>query len=164
MDDFKMNLYEHEIYVFSPKGELFKLPKGATVLDFAYSIHTNLGNKCVGAKVDGKDVPIRYELKSGDQVEIQTGSNQTPKQDWIKYVVTSKARNKIKQTLKEAELKQAEFGKENLKRRMKNRKIEYDEGLLMRVIKKLKFKTVTEFYAAVGAEQVEVNQVIDLYL
>lgn len=164
MDDFKMNLYEHEIYVFTPKGELFKLPKGATVLDFAYSIHTNLGDKCVGAKVDGKNVPIRYELKSGDQVEIQTGSNQTPKQDWINYVVTSKARNKIKQTLKEAELKQAEFGKENLKRRMKNRKIEFDEGILMRVIKKLKFKTVTEFFAAVGAEQVEVNQVIDLYL
>jgi len=164
MDDFKMNLYEHEIYVFTPKGELFKLPKGATVLDFAYSIHTNLGNKCVGAKVDGKNVPIRYVLKSGDQVEIQTGSNQTPKQDWINYVVTSKARNKIKQTLKEAELKQAEFGKENLKRRMKNRKIEYDEGHLMRVIKKLKFKTVTEFFAAVGAEQVEVNQVLEMYL
>ncbi|HET9572088.1 MAG TPA: RelA/SpoT family protein [Bacteroidales bacterium] len=164
MDDFKMNLYEHEIYVFTPKGELFKLPKGATVLDFAYSIHTNLGSKCVGAKVDGKNVPIRYELKSGDQVEIQTGSNQTPKQDWINYVVTSKARNKIKQTLKEAELKQAEFGKENLKRRMKNRKVEYDESILMRVIKKLKFKTVTEFFAAVGAEQVEVNQVIEMYL
>ena len=164
MDDFKMNLYEHEIYIFSPKGELYKLPKGATVLDFAYSIHTNLGNKCVGAKVDGRNVPIRYELKSGDQVEIQTGSNQTPKQDWVNYVVTSKARNKIKQTLKEAELKQAEFGKENLKRRMKNRKIEYDEGNLMRVIKKLKFKTVTEFYAAVGAEQIEVNQVIEMYL
>lgn len=163
MDDFKMNLYEHEIYVFSPKGELYKLPKGATVLDFAYSIHTNLGNKCVGAKVDGKNVPIRYELKSGDQVEIQTGSNQTPKQDWINYVVTSKARNKIKQTLKEAELKQAEFGKENLKRRMKNRKIEYDEGILMRVIKKLKFKTVTEFYAALGAENLEMPLVLEMY-
>jgi GTP pyrophosphokinase len=164
MDDFKMNLYEHEIYVFTPKGELFKLPKGATVLDFAYSIHTNLGSKCVGAKVDGKNVPIRYELKSGDQVEIQTGSNQTPKQDWINYVVTSKARNKIKQTLKEAELKQAEFGKENLKRRMKNRKVDYDEANLMRVIKKLKYKTVTEFFAAVGNEQLDINQVIELYL
>ncbi|HEY5500283.1 MAG TPA: TGS domain-containing protein, partial [Bacteroidales bacterium] len=95
MDDFKMNLYEHEIYVFTPKGELFKLPKGATVLDFAYGIHTNLGSKCVGARVNGKNVPIRYELKSGDQVEIQTGSNQSPKQDWVNFVVTSKARNKI---------------------------------------------------------------------
>jgi len=164
MDDFKMNLYEHEIYVFTPKGELYKLPKGATVLDFAYSIHTNLGSKCVGAKVDGKNVPIRYELKSGDQVEIQTGANQTPKQDWVNFVVTSKARNKIRQTLKEAALKQAEFGKDNLRRRMKNRKIEYDESILMRVIKKLKFKTVTDFFAEIGAERLDVNQVIDLYL
>jgi len=164
MDDFKMNLYEHEIYVFTPKGELFKLPKGATVLDFAYGIHTNLGSKCVGARVNGKNVPIRYELKSGDQVEIQTGSNQSPKQDWVNFVVTSKARNKIRQTLKEAELKQAEFGKDNLRRRMKNRKIEYDEGLLMKVIKKLKFKTVTDFFAEIGTERLEVNHVIDLYL
>jgi GTP diphosphokinase / guanosine-3',5'-bis(diphosphate) 3'-diphosphatase len=164
MDDFKMNLYEHEIYVFSPKGELYKLPKGATVLDFAYSIHSTLGNRCVGAKVDNKNVPIRYELKSGDQVEIQTGANQTPKQDWVNYVVTSKARNKIRQTLKEAELKQAEFGKENLKRRMKNRKIEYDEAILMRVIKKFKFKTVTDFFSEVGAERIDINQVLELYL
>jgi len=164
MDDFKMNLYEHEIYVFTPKGELFKLPKGATVLDFAYGIHTSLGSKCVGAMVNGKNVPIRHELKSGDQVEIQTGSNQSPKQDWVNFVVTSKARNKIRQTLKETELKQAEFGKDNLRRRMKNRKIEYDEGLLMKVIKKLKFKTVTDFFAEIGTERLEVNHVIDLYL
>jgi len=163
MDDFRMNLYEHEIYVFTPKGELHKLPKGSTVLDFAYSIHTNLGSKCVGAKVDGKNVPIRYELKSGDQVEIQTSNNQTPKQDWVNFVVTSKARNKIRQTLKEAELKQAEFGKENLRRRMKNRKIDYDESMLMKVIKKLKFKTVTDFFAEIGTERLEVNHVIDLY-
>lgn len=164
MDDFKMDLYTDEIFVFTPKGEVHKLPSGATVLDFAYSIHTNLGNRCVGAKVDGKNVPIRYILKSGDQVEIQTGSNQTPKQDWVNYVVTSKARNKIRQTLKEAELKAAEFGKENLKRRMKNRKIEYDESTLMKVIKKLKFKTVTDFFAEIGAERLDVNPVIDLYL
>lgn len=164
MDDFKMNLYEDEIYIFTPKGELCKLPKGATVLDFAYNIHTNLGSKCVGARVDGKNVPIRYELKSGDQVEIQTNVNQSPKQDWINFVVTSKARNKIRQTLKEAALKQAEFGKENLRRRMKNRKIDYDESLLMKVIKKQKFKTVTDFFAEIGAERLDVNQVIDMYL
>ena len=164
MDNFKMNLYEDEIYVFSPKGELYKLPKGATVLDFAYGIHSSLGNKCVGAKVDGKNVPIRYLLKNGDQVEIQSGANQTPKQDWINYVVTAKARNKIRQTLKEAALKEADFGKESLRRRMKNRKIEYDEGLLMRVIKKLKYKTVTDFYAEIGSERLDVNQVLDSYL
>lgn len=164
MDDFKMDLYADEVYVFTPKGEVHKLPKGATVLDFAYSIHTNLGNKCVGAKVDGKNVPIRYALKSGDQVQIQTGANQTPKQDWVNYVCTTKARNKIRQTLKEAALKEAEFGKESLKRRLKNRKIDYDEGLLMKVIKKLKFKTVTDFFAEIGAERLDVNPVIDLYL
>ena len=164
MDDFKMNLFSDEIYVFTPKGEVHKLPKGATVLDFAYGIHSGLGNKCVGAKVDGKNVPIRYVLKSGDQIEIQTGANQTPKQDWVNYVVTSKARNKIRQTLKEADLKQAEFGKDNLRRKMKNRKIDYDEGILMKVIKKLKFKTVTDFFAEVGAERLDVNTVIDMYL
>ncbi|MDP4277024.1 MAG: RelA/SpoT family protein, partial [Bacteroidota bacterium] len=164
MDDFKMNLYSDEIYVFTPKGEVHKLPKGATVLDFAYGIHTNLGNRCVGAKVDGKNVPIRYELKSGDQVEIQTGANQTPKQDWINYVVTTKARSCIRQTLKEVALKQAEFGKENLRRRMKNRKIEYDEGQMMKVIKKMKYKTVTDFFAEIGADRLDVNPVIDLYL
>ncbi|MDP4278195.1 MAG: TGS domain-containing protein, partial [Bacteroidota bacterium] len=164
MDDFKMNLYSDEIYVFTPKGEVHKLPKGATVLDFAYGIHTNLGNRCVGAKVDGKNVPIRYELKSGDQVEIQTGANQTPKQDWVNYVVTTKARSCIRQTLKEVALKQAEFGKENLRRRMKNRKIEYDEGQMMKVIKKMKFKTVTDFFAEIGADRLDVNPVIDLYL
>jgi GTP pyrophosphokinase len=134
------------------------------VLDFAYSIHTNLGNKCVGAKVDGKNVPIRYALKSGDQVEIQTGANQTPKQDWVNYVVTSKARNRIRQTLKEVALKEAEFGKENLRRRMKNRKIEYDESTLMKVVKKLKFKTVTDFFAEIGSERLDVNDVIETYL
>jgi len=164
MDDFKMDLFSDEIYVFSPKGEVYKLPKGATVLDFAYSIHSNVGNKCVGARIENKNVPIRYVLKSGDQVEIQTGVNQMPKQDWVNYVMTSKARNKIRQTLKEIALKEAEFGKENLRRRMKNRKIEYDESILMKVIKKLKFKTVTDFYAEIGTDRLDVNPVIDLYL
>ena len=86
MDAFKLELYEKEIYVFTPKGELCKLPAGATVLDFAYSIHTDLGNKCVGAMVNGKNVPIRYPLKNGDAVEIQSGSNQSPKQDWLNPV------------------------------------------------------------------------------
>jgi len=164
MDDFKMSLFSDEIYVFTPKGEVHKLPKGSTVLDFAYSIHTNLGNKCVGANVNSKNVPIRYVLQSGDQIKIQTGSNQTPKQDWINYVVTSKARNRIRQTLKEQALKEAEFGKDNLRRKMKNRKIEYDEGLLMKVIKKLRYKTVTDFFAELGVEKLDVNTVIDLYL
>jgi GTP pyrophosphokinase len=98
MDDFKMDLFTDEVYVFTPKGALHKLPKGATVLDFAYSIHSELGNKCIGARINGNMVSIKQVLQSGDQVEILTNSNQTPKQDWLSFVVTSKARNKIRQT------------------------------------------------------------------
>jgi GTP pyrophosphokinase len=164
MDDFKMSLFSDEIYVFTPKGEVHKLPKGATVLDFAYGIHTGLGSKCVGARIDGKNVPIRHVLKSGDQIEIQTGSNQSPKQDWINFVVTSKAKNRIRQTLKENALKEAEFGKESLQRRMKNRKIDFDEGLVSKAMKRLKFKTITDFFAEIGSGRLDVNDVIDLYL
>ena len=164
MDAFKLELYEKEIYVFTPKGELCKLPAGATVLDFAYSIHTDLGNKCVGAMVNGKNVPIRYPLKNGDAVEIQSGSNQRPKQDWLNYVVTARARNRIKQTLKEQTQKQAEYGREILQRRMKNRKLEFDEGVMTKVVRKFKYKTLTDFHAALGTEQLDLNQVIDQYV
>jgi GTP pyrophosphokinase len=164
MDAFKLELYEKEIYVFTPKGELCKLPAGATVLDFAYSIHTDLGNKCVGAMVNGKNVPIRYPLKNGDAVEIQSGSNQSPKQDWLNYVVTARARNRIKQTLKEQTQKQAEYGREILQRRMKNRKLEFDEGVMTKVVRKFKYKTLTDFHAALGTEQLDLNQVIDQYV
>ncbi|MBO5719380.1 MAG: bifunctional (p)ppGpp synthetase/guanosine-3',5'-bis(diphosphate) 3'-pyrophosphohydrolase [Bacteroidales bacterium] len=163
-DDFKMEMYSDEIYIFTPKGELFKLPAGATVLDFAYAIHTNLGNKCVGAKVNDKNVPIRYRLKSGDSVEIQTGNNQQPKQDWLNFVVTSRARNKIKQTLKENVQKLAEFGRDALMRRMKNRKIEFEEPYLMRLVKRFKHKTVTDFFAAIGEGRLDTNLVIEAYL
>lgn len=163
-DDFKMEMYSDEIYIFTPKGELFKLPAGATVLDFAYAIHTNLGNKCVGAKVNDRNVPIRYHLKSGDSVEIQTGNNQQPKQDWLNFVVTSRARNKIKQTLKENVQKLAEFGRDALMRRLKNRKIEFEEPFLMRLVKRFKHKTVTDFFAAIGEGRLDTNLVIEAYL
>ncbi len=162
--DFKMDLYDEEIFVFTPKGDLFKLPKNATVLDFAFAIHTTLGSKCVSAKINGKNVTIRHRLKSGDQVNIQTSPNQSPKQDWLNFVVTSKARIKIKQSLKEAETKQAEFAKELLNRRFKNRKIEEDESILMRLIQKIGYKKVTDFYADIAAEKLDVNTVIDQYL
>ena len=161
--DFKLGLYDEEIFVFTPKGDLFKLPKGATVLDFAFAIHTKLGSKCVSAKINGKNVPIKYRLKSGDQVELQTSPNQSPKQDWLSFVVTSKARTKIKQTLKEEATKQVEFAKELLKRRFKNRKIEEDEAQLMRLIKKMGYKTVTDFYVEIANDRLEVNNVIDQY-
>ncbi|MEA4905098.1 MAG: RelA/SpoT family protein [Petrimonas sp.] len=164
LGDFKLNLYEEEIFVFTPKGDLFKLPKGASVLDFAFAIHSKLGSTCVSGKVNGKNVPIKHLLKSGDQVEINTSSHQTPKQDWLNYVVTSKAKTRIRQLLKEEAGKQVDIAKEMLSRRMKNRKIDLDDPLLMQLIKKLKYKTVTDFYIDIAAEKLEVNWVIDRYL
>lgn len=162
--DFKMDLYDDEIFVFTPKGDLFKLPQGATVLDFAFAIHTKLGSKCVSGKVNGKNVTIRHKLQSGDQVGILTSQSQTPKQDWLNFVCTTKARVKIKQSLKEQATRQVEFAKELLHRRFKNRKIEEDESLLMRLIKKKGFKNVTNFYAEIANENLDVNTVIDQYL
>ena len=164
MKEFKMDLYDKEVFVFTPKGDLYKLPKGATILDFAFLIHTGLGSKCVGAIVNGKNQTIRYELKSGDTIEILTSPAQSPKQDWLNIVSTSKARVKIKQALKESQFKEAEFGKELLQRRFKNRKIEMDEALMMRLIKKLGFKTATDFYYALASEHLDVNVVFDSYL
>lgn len=162
--DFKMDLYDDEIFVFTPKGDLFRLPKNATVLDFSFAIHTRVGEKCISGKVNGKNVSIKYKLQSGDQVEILTSPNQSPKQDWLNIAITSKARVKIKQSLKEQAAKQVEFAKELLQRRFKNRKIEEDEALLMRLIKKMGFKNVTAFYAEIADERLDVNTVIDQYL
>ena len=160
----KLDVFSGEVFVFTPKGDLYKLPKGATILDFAFLIHTGLGSKCVGAIVNGKNQTIRYELKSGDTIEILTSPAQSPKQDWLNIVSTSKARVKIKQALKESQFKEAEFGKELLQRRFKNRKIEMDEALMMRLIKKLGFKTATDFYYALASEHLDVNVVFDSYL
>ena len=164
LSDFKMGLYEDEIFVFTPKGDLFRLPKNATVLDFAFAVHTSVGSKCVSAKINGKNVTIKQKLRSGDQVDIITSPNQNPKQDWLTFVVTSKARIRIKQSLKEQAAKQVEFSKELLHRRFKNRKIEEDEPKLMRMIKKMGYKTITDFYADIADEKLDINTVIDQYL
>ena len=164
MDQFKLDLYKDEVFVFSPKGDLYKLPKGATVLDFAFSIHSNLGCRCTGAKVNGKNVQLRQKLNSGDQVEIMTSGTQTPKRDWLNFVTTSKARNKIRQALKEIAARQSEFAKEMLERKFKNRKIEYDEAIMMRLIRKLGYKTVTDFYQSISDESADANDVIDKYV
>ena len=164
MKEFKMDLYRDEVYVFTPKGELFKLGKGATVLDFAFSIHTQLGCKCISGKVNGKNVSIRHILNNGDTVEIVTASNQKPKQDWLSIVTTSKARTKIRQALREESAKAIEYAKELLQRRFKNRKIEIDESILMSYIKKKGFKTVTDFYIEIAEEHLDVAVVIDEYL
>lgn len=163
MDQFKMDLYEDEVFVFTPKGDLFKLCKGATVLDFAFHIHTKLGSKCIGAKVNGKNAQLKQKLNSGDQVDIMTSNTQTPKQDWLNIVTTSKARTKIRQALKEMAAKQHDFAKETLERKFKNRKLDYDESTMMRLIKRLGFKTVTEFYQKIADEALDVNDILDKY-
>lgn len=164
IDQFKLELYKDEVFVFTPKGDLYKLPQGATVLDFAFAIHSNIGCHCVGAKINGRNAQLRQTLNSGDQVEITTSASQTPKRDWLNFVSTSKARSKIRQVLKELVAKQTAFAKETLERKFKNRKLEYDEAILMRLIRKLGFKTVTDFYQSIAGESLDVNDIIDRYL
>ena len=159
-----MNLYEEEVFVFTPKGDLFKLRQGATVLDFAFHIHTKIGCRCTGAKIDGKTQKINYVLKSGDTVEIMTSSTQVPRQDWLNYVVTSKARNKIKQAINEANLKKAEIGREMLMRRFKNRKVDTDDATLAKFIKKQGFKNINEFYVELHDRNLDVGVTIDQYV
>ena len=148
-----------EVFVFTPSGELRKLPAGATVLDFAFDIHTNLGVKCTGGKINGKAVRINEKLSTGDIVEIMSGKNQKPSSDWLNIVVTNKAKNKIRQKLSEAELKKAADGKELLGRRLKNWKMELDDKTLAGILKKLQFKTVNAFYAAIGEGTLDVADV-----
>jgi len=161
MDDFKLNLYDDDVFVFTPNGDLYKLKKGSTVIDFAFAIHSGLGCRCVGAKVGGRNVPLKYVLLNGDQIEILTASNQTPKRDWLKIAVTSKARTKIKQSLKEEENKASDLGRESLQRRMKNRKIEFDEAQIMRLARKHGYKFVSEFYQAISYERLDVIALCD---
>ena len=164
INQFKLDLYKDDVFVFTPKGDLHKLPQGATILDFAFAIHTNIGCRCVGAHVNGKNAQLKQVLHNGDQVEIMTSSTQTPKQDWLNFVTTSKARTKIRQALKELVAKQTEFAKETLERKFKNRKLDYDEAVLMRLIKKMGFKTVTDFYQNIANETLDVNNIIDRYI
>ena len=163
MNDFRMDLYEDEVYVFTPKGDLKKFPRGATVLDFAYHIHSNVGNKCTGARINGKAVSFRHALQSGDQVEIITANNQTPKQDWLNIVKTSRAKSKIRLALKETQVKDGIFAKEMLERRMKNRKIELEEAVMNILIKKLGFKETRDFYKQLAEGVLDPNTVIERY-
>ena len=164
MDQFKMDLYEDEVFVFTPKGDLFKLPKGATVLDFAFHIHTNLGCKCIGGKVNGRNTQLKQKLNSGDQVEIITANHQHPKQDWLSIVTTSKARTKIRQALKELTSQQHQLIKETFERKFKNRKIEYDEAILMKLIRKVGVKQLADFYQRLGDGSLDMNDVIEKYV
>lgn len=162
-NQFKFDVYNDDVFVFTPKGDLLKLPEGATVLDFAYMIHTNVGAHCQGGLLNGKNVPLRTKLRSGDQVEVITNPKQVPNRDWLSFAKTSKARAKIKQFLNEQELKTTTFAKETIERKFKNRKLVYDEAVMMRLIKRMGYKQVNEFYKAINEGILDINQFIDNY-
>ena len=164
MDQFKMDLKEDEVYVFTPKGDLLNFPKGATVLDFAYYIHSRIGNICVGGKINGRAVSFRQELHSGDQIEILTQSNQKPRQEWINIVKTSKAKAKIRLAIKETQKKEGLFAKELLERRFKNRKLEIEESIMARTIKKMGYKENSDFYKDIAEEKIDPNSIIEKYI
>lgn len=164
MRNFKMDIYDKEVFVFTPKGDLFKLPQGASLLDFAFNIHSKLGCQCIGGRVNGKTEKLGYKLQSGDTVEIMTSSSQVPKLDWLNMVVTSKARAKIRQTINEQRSRGTELAKEMIQRRFKNRKIDIDEATLMKVIKKMGYRTVTDFFTEVAEERLDINTIIERYL
>lgn len=164
MRNFKMDLYDREVFVFTPKGDLLRLPKGATLLDFAFNIHSKIGCVCTGGRVDGKHRRIDYKLRSGDTVEVLTSSQQSPKLDWLNIAVTGKARSKIRQSIAEQNNASADLAREMLMRRFKNRKIDYDEATLMRTVKKMGYKAITDFYKDIAAETLDVNAVIERYL
>ena len=164
MDQFKMDLYEDEVFVFTPKGDLYKFPVGATVLDFAYHVHSKIGNQCTGGRINGRVVSIRYLLKSGDQVEILTSSTQKPRQEWLSIVKTSRAKSKIRLALKETQVKDGLFAKEMLERKFRNRKVEQNEATMFHVIKKMGFKEVSDFYKQIADGLIDANAVVDKYI
>ena len=160
---FKMELYKDEIFIFSPKGDLYRLSKGATVLDFAFSIHTGLGCRCTGALVNGRNVPIRHVLNNGDQVEIITSNSQSPKQAWLAIAQTGRARTKIRQALKDMESRQADMGREAIARKLKNHKIDIDEGIMDQLVRKMGFKRLSDFYQNVADGVIDIADVLKRY-
>jgi len=163
ISEFKMNLYDKEVFIFTPNGDLVHLPKGATLLDFAYLIHSNLGNHCVGGKIGGKNVSLRYEVNNGDQLEVITSATQKPKKEWLNIVKTSKAKSRIRLFLREEANSNASLGKELLNRRFKNWKIDLEESILAKTIKRLCYKMATEFYNDIVEEELDVAKVRDIY-
>lgn len=163
IDEYKLELYEDEVFVFTPNGDLKKFPKGATVLDFAFEIHSHIGEKCTGARINNRNVPIRHVLSNGDQVEILTSKNQKPKSDWLGFVVTSKAKTRIKHLLKEETYKEAEVGKEILKRRLKNWKILYNDENVNRILKHFRFNNAIDLNFSIATEKIDISQIKDIF-
>ena len=162
IDNVRLNLLSQEIFVFTPKGELIRLPEGASVLDFAFEIHSEVGARCVGGVVNNKNVPIRHKLKNGDSVEVITSKNQKPKNDWLGLVVTSKAKSKIRQSLKEDLRKEADTGRELLKRRLKNWKIEFTQDNLNKLLRYYNIKEATHFFASLGNGRIDITEIKDI--
>lgn len=156
----KPDTYATEVYAFTPKGQLFKLPAGATVLDFAFMIHTKIGSTCTGARINGRHRKINHPIENGDTVEILTSPLQTPRQSWLDIVVSSKARTKIRQSLNEAKLKKAALGKEAFERRARNRKIEVEEAILYKIFKKDGYKFASDFFADIEEGKVDIGKVL----
>ena len=163
MDQFRMDLYEDEVFVFTPKGDLLKFPKGATVLDFAYHIHTKVGNGCVGGKINGRNVSFRAELHSGDTVEVLTSTTQRPKQEWLSIVKSAHAKAKVRLALKETQVRDGLYAKEMLERRVKNKKIDIDEPVMAHLLKKLGIKEMSDFYKQIADGKLDMSAVIDMY-
>ncbi|MCQ2208386.1 MAG: HD domain-containing protein [Paludibacteraceae bacterium] len=164
MDEFKLSLYDKEVFVFTPSGELRKFPNGATILDFAFQIHSRLGAQCVGGRINGKNVSMRHILNNGDQVEVTTSSTQKPTKEWLNIVQTSKAKAKIRQILREQESSNAEIGKETLQRRFRNWKIDIEEAMMSKFVKKLGYNNIVEFYTDLANEKRDIVKVRDEYL
>lgn len=162
LESFKLNLYQDEIYVFTPKGDLKVMPSKTTALDFAFEIHTEIGMKCIGAKVDGKIVPINTQLRSGNQVEILTSKNQTPKRDWEQYVVTHKAKSDLRKYFNAERRENAAKGKELFEKRLKKTKLHINDDSLLRLVHRLKYKDISEFYSEVSQSEEKLNEMIDL--
>jgi len=163
IDQFSTNIYSDEIFVFTPKGDLKKLPKGATLLDFAYEIHSRLGDTCTGGQVNGKNVTLRYKLKNGDQISINTSNNQKPKMDWLDFVVTSKAKNRVKASLNEERNVQAAQGREILARKFKNWKLDLNDDAIRKMLKKYGFKLAVDFYYEVANGKIDPLEIKSLF-
>jgi len=161
---FKVDLYSEDVFVFTPKGDLFKLPAGATVLDFAYRIHTNVGDHCTGARVGGRNVPIRTTLNNGDVVEVLTQANQQPKPDWLNIAVTTRAKAKIRSSISLQEQRSHQLARETLERRFHNRHVQPEESLLMRLLRRIGYRHINDFYADIANEKVSTNDFVDQYI
>ncbi len=164
IDDFKLNLYDEEVFVFTPKGDLRRLPKGATVLDFAFDIHSGVGKKCIGAKINGKHASIKQVLKNGDHIEVITSNTQEPRNEWLNIVATSRAKSKVKQALKDLLYKESEFGRETLVRRLKNWKLELSDQLVHQLVKHFKMKSINDFYREIAVGTIDISNIKEYIL